>query len=91
MRWTAWQAVWKLAENQAATEEVDIAKFWTGQGGHFTTYAAQHLHGGMGLDLDYPVHRYFLWSKAIELALGNSTQHLAKLGASMAATETYDT
>ena len=91
MRWTAWQAVWKLAENQPATEDVSVAKFWAGQGGHFTTYAAQHLHGGMGLDLDYPVHRYFLWSKAIELALGNSTQHLAKLGAAMASVEAYDT
>jgi alkylation response protein AidB-like acyl-CoA dehydrogenase len=91
MRWTAWQAVWKLAENREAREDVAIAKFWSGQGGHFTTYAAQHLHGGMGLDLDYPVHRYFLWSKAIELALGNPTQHLARLGASMAAAESYDT
>ena len=91
MRWTAWQAVWRLAQGQAAHEDVAVAKFWAGQGGHFTTYAAQHLHGGMGLDLDYPVHRYFIWSKAIELTLGNPTQHLAKLGAAMAATEAYDT
>lgn len=91
MRWTAWQAVWRLGQGQAAAEDVAVAKFWAGDGGHFTTYAAQHLHGGMGLDLDYPVHRYFLWSKAIELSLGNSTQHLAKLGASMAQTEAYPT
>ena len=91
MRWTAWQAVWRLAEGQAAPEDVAVAKFWAGQGGHFTTYAAQHLHGGMGLDLDYPVHRYFLWSKAIELALGGPTQQLAKLGAAMAQAEAYPT
>jgi hypothetical protein len=91
MRWTAWQAVWKLANGQPAGEEVNVAKFWAGQGGHFTTYAAQHLHGGMGLDLDYPVHRYFLWSKAIELTLGSATQHLAQLGAAMASAEAYDT
>lgn len=91
MRWTAWQAVWKLADGRAAHDEVAIAKYWAGQGGHFTTYAAQHLHGGMGLDLDYPVHRYFLWSKAIELCLGSATHHLAKLGAAMATAEAYDT
>lgn len=91
MRWTAWQAVWRLSQGQTAHEDVAVAKFWAGDGGHFTTYAAQHLHGGMGLDLDYPVHRYFLWSKAIELTLGNSTQHLAKLGAAMAQTEAYPT
>ncbi|MDX2167604.1 MAG: hypothetical protein SF182_11095 [Deltaproteobacteria bacterium] len=44
----------------------------------------------MGLDLDYPVHRYFTWSKAIELSLGGSSQHLAALGAAMAATDAYD-
>jgi hypothetical protein len=37
------------------------------------------------------VHRYFLWSKAMELTLGNSTQHLARLGAAMAQAESYPT
>jgi len=90
MRWTAWQAVWRLVQGHPAQDDVTVAKIWAGDGGHFTTYAAQHLHGGMGLDLDYPVHRYFLWSKAIELTLGSSTQHLAKLGAAMAQADAYD-
>ena len=84
MRWTTWQAVWRLAEGQSAAEDVNVAKYWAGEGGHFTTYAAQHLHGGIGLDVDYPVHRYYLWAKQIDLALGSSTQHLAALGAAMA-------
>jgi 3-oxocholest-4-en-26-oyl-CoA dehydrogenase beta subunit len=84
MRWTTWQAVWRLSEGQPAAEDVAVAKYWAGEGGHFTTYAAQHLHGGIGLDVDYPVHRYYLWSKQIELSLGVSTQHLAQLGATMA-------
>ena len=84
MRWTAWQAAWRLGAGQPAPEDVSIAKYWAGEGGHFTTYAAQHLHGGIGLDIDYPLHRYFLWSKQIELTLGSSVQHLARLGAAMA-------
>jgi hypothetical protein len=84
IRWTMWQAVWRLSEGQAAHDDVAIAKYWAGEGGHFATYAAQHLHGGIGLDVDYPLHRYFLWSKQIELSLGSSTQHLARLGAEMA-------
>jgi hypothetical protein len=84
MRWTTWQAVWRLSEGQAAPEDVWVAKYLAGEGGHFTTYAAQHLHGGIGLDVDYPLHRYFLWSKQIELTLGSSVQHLARLGAAMA-------
>lgn len=84
MRWTAWQAAWRLADNQPAPDDVAVAKYWAGEGGHFTTYAAQHLHGGIGLDVDYPIHRYFLWSKQIEMSLGSSVQHLARLGAAMA-------
>jgi 3-oxocholest-4-en-26-oyl-CoA dehydrogenase beta subunit len=84
IRWTMWQAAWRLSEGQAAHDDVAIAKYWAGEGGHFATYAAQHLHGGIGLDIDYPLHRYFLWSKQIELSLGSSTQHLARLGAEMA-------
>ena len=84
MRWTMWQAAWRLSEGQDAREDVSVAKYWAGEGGHFATYAAQHLHGGIGLDIDYPLHRYFLWSKQLELSLGSSVQHLARLGAGMA-------
>ena len=85
MRWTMWQAAWRLSTEDAAADDVAVAKYWAGEGGHFATYAAQHLHGGIGLDIDYPLHRYFLWSKQIELSLGISVQHLARLGAAMAA------
>ena len=35
----------------------------------------------MGADVTYPVHRYFLWAKHNELALGPASQQLARLGA----------
>jgi alkylation response protein AidB-like acyl-CoA dehydrogenase len=84
MRWTMWQAAWRLAQGEPAHDDVAIAKYWAGEGGHFTTYAAQHLHGGIGLDLDYPLHRYFVWAKQLDLSLGSATQQLARLGADMA-------
>ena len=64
---------------------VAVAKFWAADGGHRVTYAAQHLHGGIGIDVDYPLHRYYLWSKQIELTLGSGARHLAALGESIAA------
>jgi len=85
IRWTAWQAIWRLAEGLPAKQEVSIAKFWVGEGGHRVVYAAQHLHGGIGVDLDYPLYRSYLWSKQIELTLGSATQHLVRLGNDMAA------
>jgi 3-oxocholest-4-en-26-oyl-CoA dehydrogenase beta subunit len=86
MRWTTWQAAWRLSENLPATDEVAIAKFWASDGGHRVLAAAQHLHGGIGVDIEYPLHRYTLQSKQLELTLGGATQHLARLGDLMAET-----
>jgi alkylation response protein AidB-like acyl-CoA dehydrogenase len=47
-------------------------------------HAAQHLHGGIGVDLDYPIHRYFRWAKVLELTLGGASPSLLRLGASLA-------
>ena len=84
MRWVTWRAAWRLAERRPATREVLVAKFWAADGGARVTAAAQHLHGGVGVDVDYPIHRYFLAAKALELALGGATQQLARLGRDMA-------
>ncbi len=84
IRLTAWQAVWRLAEGLAAADEIAVAKFWASEGGQRVVHAAQHLHGGIGVDVDYPLHRYFLWAKQCELTLGSATPQLVKLGKSLA-------
>jgi alkylation response protein AidB-like acyl-CoA dehydrogenase len=86
VRLTAWQAIWRLSEELPATAEVSVAKFWAAEGGQRVVHAAQHLHGGMGVDRDYPLHRYFLWAKVIELTLGGTTPQLLKLGKILADT-----
>lgn len=86
MRWVTWRAAWKLAQGLPATRETMVAKFWCAEGGSRIVNATQHLHGGIGVDLDYPVHRYFLWSKALEISLGSASPQLARLGRDMART-----
>lgn len=85
IRLTAWQAIWRLSVGLPATAEVAVAKFWAAEGGQRVVHAAQHLHGGMGVDKDYPLHRYFLLAKKLELTLGGATPQLLKLGAILAA------
>lgn len=84
IRLTTWQAVWRLSAGLPADRELAIAKFWASEGGHRACYAAQHLHGGIGVDKDYPLHRYYLLSKQIELTLGGAHESLAKVGALLA-------
>jgi alkylation response protein AidB-like acyl-CoA dehydrogenase len=85
IRLTALQAAWRLEEGLPAASEVAVAKFWAADGGQRVVHAAQHLHGGIGVDRDYPLHRYFLWAKELELTLGGATPQLLKLGGILAA------
>ena len=61
-----------------------MAKYWVGECGHRVSYTAQQLHGGIGVDIDYPLHRYCLWSKQLELNYGSSSEQLVELGARLA-------
>jgi alkylation response protein AidB-like acyl-CoA dehydrogenase len=79
------QAVSLLAEGKDASTAIHVAKAWCGDASHRISYATQHLHGGMGVDRDYPLWRYCLWAKQNELMLGHSTYHLAQLGDAIAA------
>lgn len=80
LRLVTWQAADLLAREEPATDAVEVAKFFAGDAGHAIAYAAMHLHGGIGVDVDYPVHRYYLWARQIELTLGPAAAQLAAIG-----------
>ncbi len=84
IRLTAWQAAWRLSEGLPAAAEVAVAKFWAADGGQRVVHAAAHLHGGVGVDRDYPLHRFFLRTRQIELTLGGAHESLARLGGILA-------
>lgn len=84
LRSTYLRAVWALDQGLAATAEVLAAKWWTAQAGHRVTHAVQHVHGGLGADVEYPVHAFFLHAKQLEIALGGATQSLAGIGRELA-------
>ena len=72
IRLTTWQAAWRLdAGSAGARRGARSRSSGPSEAGHRITYAAQHLHGGIGVDVDYPIHRYYLWSKTLELTLGS--------------------
>lgn len=85
MRVTLWQAAWRIDTGRPAAAAVSAAKWQASERGQRVVHATQHLHGGIGADLTYPIHRYFLWGKQIELMLGGPGVHLAHLGKMIAA------
>ena len=80
IRVTTWQAAWRLDTGRPAAEAVAVAKWWASEAGQRVVHTTQHLHGGLGADVSYPIHRYFLWGKQIELMLEGPAAQLARLG-----------
>jgi 3-oxocholest-4-en-26-oyl-CoA dehydrogenase beta subunit len=85
IRVTMWQAAWRLDHGLDAELAVGVASWFAAEAGQRAVHATQHLHGGMGADISYPIHRYFLWGKQIELLLGSPSGQLAKLGGQLVA------
>jgi 3-oxocholest-4-en-26-oyl-CoA dehydrogenase beta subunit len=85
MRVTWQNAAWRFDTGRDAADAARVAKWQASERGQRTVHATQHLHGGMGADISYPIHRYFLWGKQIELLLGGPSAQLSKLGADIAA------
>ena len=83
-RLTLWQAAWRLDEGLPAETEVAIAKLWAADAGHRLAHTAVHVHGGVGIDLDGPVHRYFTAAKRFELQHGGATEQALRVGRALA-------
>lgn len=86
LRLTTQQAIFQLdASVGDAAEAVRVAKIWCGDVCHRVSQAAQHCHGGIGVDRDYPLFRYCLMARQIELTAGSSAALLQALGDDIAA------
>lgn len=81
LRGVYWRALDDIEHgNAAAGLSARVAKFWICESGHTAAHIFLHLHGGIGQDLDYPLHRFFSWAKKNELYLGGAGVHTAELG-----------
>ncbi|SEH62202.1 Acyl-CoA dehydrogenase [Mycolicibacterium rutilum] len=86
LRLTLTQAAWRLSEGLPADVDVNTAAFWAADAGHRVAHTAVHVHGGVGIDVDHPVHRYFLVAKQNEFAVGSATGQLLRIGRELADT-----
>jgi len=82
---TMLQAATHLDEGRDDVMEIATAKFWAAEGGNHIGHAALHIHGGISIDIDFPIHRYFLWLKRYEFTLGSATPELLRIGREIAA------
>ena len=83
-----WLALYRLSSGMDARAEVHCAKWWAADAGHRIVYRTQYLHGGMGADVEFPIHRFFLWAKHLGLMLGGRSVQITKLGKLLASDQT---
>ncbi len=82
VRLTTYKAAWLVdsGAEYAAHSASLVAKWWAATGGLRVVLSGQHLHGGIGADITYPIHRYFLWGRQIACYLGGAEAVAAELG-----------
>ncbi|WP_300439220.1 acyl-CoA dehydrogenase family protein [Zoogloea sp.] len=88
LRSALWQLVYRLDAGLPAGPEALATRYLACETGHLVGHRAQHVHGGIGVDLSYPIHRYLYWSRALGLALGGSAATLERLGEWLADNDT---
>ena len=89
IRSTYWLALWRLSQGLPAEAEVRAAKWWACEGAHRVIHTAQHLHAGIGADVEYPIHRFYLWAKQLSYSLGNGSHQLEALGKLLASDDSF--
>ena len=80
VRAVLWQAVWAVEHDPAAApRSVAAAAWWAADACPRVQHVVQHLHGGIGADTSYPVHRRLLWTLRATAVLGGAPAALAEL------------
>ncbi|MGE8064319.1 acyl-CoA dehydrogenase family protein [Pseudomonas sp. NPDC089569] len=80
LRTALWQLAYRIDAGLPAPSEALATAWLACEAGHRIGHIAQHVHGGIGVDLTYPIHRFLYWSRGLALALGGSAANLERLG-----------
>ena len=68
--------VWRLSQDRDADEDLDVLAYWLSSEAPPAMQTCHHLHGGMGMDITYPMHRYYASVKDLSRLLGGPAHRL---------------
>jgi alkylation response protein AidB-like acyl-CoA dehydrogenase len=77
----ATSVVWRLSEGLDADEDLDVLGYWLASQAPPVMQLCHHLHGGMGMDIAYPMDRYYSTIKDLTRLLGGPAHRLDLVGA----------
>ena len=73
--------IWRLSEGRDADSDLDVLGYWLASQAPPVMQICHHLHGGMGMDITYPMHRYYSTIKDLTRLLGGPSHRLDLVGA----------
>jgi 3-oxo-4-pregnene-20-carboxyl-CoA dehydrogenase alpha subunit len=76
-----WSACWRLGAGLDADEDLEVATYWLAEEAPGVMHTCHHLHGGLGVDASYPLHRYYSATKDLVRLVGGVEHRLDRLGA----------
>ena len=77
----ATSVVWRLSEGRDADDDLDVLGYWLASQAPPVMQLCHHLHGGMGMDITYPMNRYYSTIKDLTRLLGGPSHRLDLVGA----------
>src|SRR5829696_1243530 len=77
----ATSVVWRLAEGRDADDDLDVLGYWLASQAPPVMQICHHLHGGMGMDIAYPMNRYYSTIKDLTRLVGGPSHRLDLVGA----------
>ncbi len=77
----ATSVAWRLSEGLDAAEDLEILGYWLTSQAAPAMRLCHHLHGGMGMDITYPMDRYYSSIKDLTRLLGGPSHRLDLVGA----------
>jgi 3-oxo-4-pregnene-20-carboxyl-CoA dehydrogenase beta subunit len=72
-------AAWRVAEGLPAGDDLAVAVYWLATRGPEAMHVCHHVHGGVGVDITYPMPRFSSRMKDVVRLLGGTRQTLAAL------------
>ncbi|OEY66336.1 acyl-CoA dehydrogenase family protein [Marinobacter sp. X15-166B] len=80
LRSTLYQLLYRLDAGLPSPSEALATQYLSAEAAHLVGHKTQHVHGGIGVDLTYPIHRFLYWSRHLSMSLGSSSGSLERLG-----------
>jgi alkylation response protein AidB-like acyl-CoA dehydrogenase len=73
--------VWRLSTGRDADDDLGVLAYWVASEAPPAMQICHHLHGGIGVDISYPMTRYYSTIKDLTRLIGGPSHRLDLVGA----------